>query len=169
MLKHVVKWGLIIGLANLVWLYVSYYFGLHTSGVMLFQIVPLAWLVITIVGMVMALRSLRRAEPGLTYLRGLGAGVLIAMVSAAIAVLMQIGYYKVIHPEWPDYMVQQTREHFTAEGKNEAEVSEAVEAARQTFTLPVYATQSAIGALVLGTLVAAIAMIFLRKRDDASA
>ncbi|MBX3357849.1 MAG: DUF4199 domain-containing protein [Phycisphaeraceae bacterium] len=164
MTRLIITWGLIIGLANLLWLYLSYYLGLHTSGVVLFQIVPIVWLVITTAGMIAALRSIRRAQPDLTYSRGLLAGLLISLITAAIAVLMQVGYYTLIHPKWPEYMVEQTRRHFADLGKSQAEIDQAVETARSTFTLPVYAAQSAISALVVGALITAIAMVFLRAR-----
>lgn len=166
MLKHVLKWGLLIGVVNLVWLYASYYAGLHTSGIAVFQVVPLVWLLLTVFGMVWALRSLRRREPGLSYGRGLAAGFLMSLVSAVVAVIMQVGYFTVIHPAWPEYMIGETRAHFTALGKSEAEVEAAVAQAQQSFTMGMYATQSAIGAVVLGTLVAAIAMIFVRARTS---
>ena len=83
--------------------------------------------------------------------------------SAVIAVLGQVGYFTVVHPAWPDDMVQQTRECFKKQGLSPAEVEEQVVLARQCFELTNYATSSAITAAILGTVVSAIIMLFLKK------
>jgi hypothetical protein len=161
---HALKWGLIIGLASLVWLYVAYYLGLHTNGIVVFQAFMLGWLVITVTGYILALRSIRRLNGTLSFWNGLRAGSLAAVVTALVAVLMQVGYYKVVHPEWPDFMVGQTREHFAAQGMPEAQVDEMVARARRTFTLRNYAIQSALTALITGVVLSGIIMLFLKPR-----
>ena len=92
------------------------------------------------------------------------AGALAAISSAVVAVIGQIGYFKVIHSEWPDYMVEQTRQ-FAAEQHLPIRETEAmVEEARRTFELSKYAIQSAITEFILGVVSSAIFMIFLRSR-----
>jgi hypothetical protein len=164
MIKTAIKCGLAIGVANLVWLYLAYYLGLHTNGIWVFQGFVLAWLVLTVIGFILTLRAVKRANPQLSYLGGLGAGAVAAIMSALVAIVMQIGYYTVIHPEWPEFMAEQTREHFTAQGMSAAEVEQMVEQARGTFTLQNYATTSAITALVTGVVLSAVIMLFLRHR-----
>lgn len=188
-MKFAFKWGVMIGLANLIWLYLSYYAGLHTNGIVVFQMVPLGWLFITTAGYILALRELKRrqcaqlswdvvdtpvgpvyqlhssAPPKFGYWTGVRTGLLIAVITAVIAVLMQIGYYKVINPAWPEYMTQQTREYFSAQGLPQAQIEEQVTQARQTFSLKSYATQSSVIALLAGIVLSAIIMIFLRHKD----
>lgn len=162
--KLIVRWGCLIGLANLVWLYLSYYLGLHTKGLMLFQLVPLGWLLITLAGFFLALRALRSQVTPFRYWVGLRSGLLIALITAVIAMLMQVGYYTVIHPAWPQYMVEQTRAYFSAAGLVGAELEAQIVQARQTFTLASYATQSAASALLGGAISSAVFMIFLRQK-----
>jgi len=157
------RWGLIIGLTNLVWLYLAYYLGLHTNGIMVFQVFMIVWLAITVAGFVLALRAIRHQSESWSYWSGLRSGALVAAVTALVAVVMQVGYYTVIHPEWPEFMAQQTREHFTAQGMSEAQVEQMVEQARSTFTLGNYAIQSALAALITGLILSAIIMLFLRR------
>jgi hypothetical protein len=161
-----VRAGLAIGFVNLIWLYLSYYLGLHTSGPVIFQIVPAVWLVITAAGFVIALRAIRRERGTIGYGAGLRSGLAIAAVTAVVAVVAQAGYFTVIHPEWPAVMVAQTREYFAAQGLPADEVEQRVGEARGYFTLPSYAAQSAGAALVAGAMVSLIAMIFLRRRGD---
>jgi len=162
-MKTALRWGLYIGLANLVWLYLAFYLGLHTSGIGVFQVFMLGWFLLTLTGFILALRAVKRENPALSYWGGLAAGAVAAAVSAVVAVAMQIGYYTAIHPEWPEYMAGQTRQHFTAEGMPAAEVETMVEQARGTFSLGSYAIASAATALVTGVVLSAI-MLFLRGR-----
>ena len=55
--KSALKWGLFIGLANLLWLYLAYYLGLHTSGLMVFQVFMAGWFMVTLTGFILALRA----------------------------------------------------------------------------------------------------------------
>jgi hypothetical protein len=162
--KTAFKWGVYIGIANLIWLYLAYYLGLHTNGIWVFQVFILGWFIVTLTGFVLALRAVKRQNPRLSYLGGVAAGLVAAAVSALVAVVMQVGYYRVIHPEWPRFMVEQTRTHFVAQGMSAEQVDQMVEQARSTFTLGNYATTSAMTALVTGTVLSAVIMLFLRHR-----
>ncbi|GEP44947.1 DUF4199 domain-containing protein [Brevifollis gellanilyticus] len=160
-----VKWGLYIGLANLVWLYMAYYLGLHTSGVMTFQFAMLVWLIITITGFVLCLRAVRRRNPALTYLEGVKAGAVAALVSVIISTMAQIGYVKVVHPEWSEVMVHQTQAHFSSQGMTEAQIQKMTTKAKNSFTLANYALYSGITAMVLGIALPLIVMVFHRSRS----
>jgi hypothetical protein len=164
--KTALAWGLYIGLANLTWLYLAYYLGLHTSGIWVFQAFMLGWFLLTLAGFVLALRAVKRQDPSVGYAGGLGAGVLAALVSAFVAVAAQVGYFTVVHPAWPDVMAEQTRDHFTSQGASAEEVERVVEQARGHFTLTNYAVQSALTALVTGVVLSAIIMLFLRRKPE---
>ena len=156
--------GLGIGLVNLFWLYAAYYLGLHTSGIAQFQVFMVIWLVINIAMYVAGLRLLKQRNPALGYLGGLAAGSVAAAVSAVIAAVAQIGYFKVVHPAWPEFMAELTRKHSTAAGMSPADVLAKVEQTRASVTLVNYAIESAATALVLGVVLSAIIMAFLRRQ-----
>jgi len=164
-IRTAAKWGFIIGIVNLVWLYLAYYLGLHTNGIVVFQIFIAVWVALTFVGFVLALRSVKRPSPSVGYLGGLAAGAVAALVSALVAVLAQIGYFRMVHPEWPQVMEAQTRDHFTAQGLTPEEVEQRVAQAREYFTLSNYATSSAMAALLLGIVLSAVILLFLRRRS----
>jgi hypothetical protein len=65
-------------------------------------------------------------------------------------------------------MAQQTREHFTAQGLSAEDVDLRVQESRNAFTLTNYAVTSAITALVVGTVLSGIIMLFLRRRTSYS-
>lgn len=160
----IVRWGCIIGITNLAWLYLSYYLGLHTNGLALFQIVPIGWLLITLVGFFLALRRFKQQSPHFTYWDGLRNGLLVALITALIAVVMQVGYHTLVFPGWPEYMVEQTRAYFSASGLSGTALEAKIDEARQTFTLSSYAMQSALSALFGGGIISAIMMIFLQRK-----
>ncbi len=163
------KWGLFIGLANLVWLYLAYFLGLHTSGIMVFQVFMLVWLTVTVTGFIFTLRAVKRQNPLLSYWGGIGVGAVAAVVSAVVAVVAQVGYFTVVHPAWPEVMAQQTKAHFTAQGMSPEQVEQMVVQARGSFTLSNYAVASAATALMVGIALSAIIMIFLRRRSAGTA
>jgi hypothetical protein len=167
-MKRAFRWGLGIGLVNLLWLYLAFYLGLHTNGIYIFQIFVLVWFLLTLAGFVLALRAAKRENPSLTYLGGLAVGAGAAFVSAFVAVVMQIGYFKVVHPQWPNVMAQQTREHFTMQGLTAEDVELRVQESRKTFTLTNYAVTSAITALAVGTVLSGTIMLFLRRPSVSS-
>ena len=72
------KWGFIIGLANLIWLYLAFYLGLHTSGIAIFQVFMLIWLIISLIGYILAIRAIHRLDPHGTYWQGLQLGAVVA-------------------------------------------------------------------------------------------
>jgi hypothetical protein len=158
-----IRWGVGIGLANLVWLYGSYWLGLHTSGVARFQWVPGGWFVLTLLGYVLAMR---RVHAGVApdLMKGLSIGGVIAVVCAVIAVLAQVGYFTVVHPEWPAYMVSQTQSYYEQQGLGAEEVATRVAAAREGFTLRRYALQSAVLALCAGVLLSATITVVMMMR-----
>lgn len=167
--RHALVFGLLIGVVNLLWLYLAFFLGLHTNGVMIFQVFMLVWFAITVTGFVIGLRRLRRTSTKWSYWKGLTLGCCIAVVTAVVAVVAQFGYFKVVHPEWPEVMAEQARQYFTQRGDSGEELENNVADAREYFTLGNYATQSAIGAFVLGVGISAVAMIFLRRPIAAAA
>lgn len=74
----------------------------------------------------------------------------------------QVGYYTVIQPAWPDVMARQAREHFVQQGLPEADIALKVAEARQFFTLTNYAVSSAVTALVLGVVLSAVFLAFIK-------
>lgn len=167
--RAALKWGAIIGLVNMLWLYMAYYLGIHTHGPQVFQIQMLVWLILTIAGHIRAIYVITGADPGgVTYSRGLALGCLAALVSAVFAVIAQVGYFTVIHPAWPTYMIEETRKHFEAQHLAKEDIDIELAAAREFFTLKFYAISSFITAFVMGLAISAVTMIFLRKRAVSS-
>ncbi|MEX2580748.1 MAG: DUF4199 domain-containing protein [Verrucomicrobiales bacterium] len=159
------KWGLIIGTANLVWLYGSYYLGLHTRGLLLVQAMVAVNLLVTLTGFILALRDIASDEPGITFLEGLKSGVVIAVVTAVIAAVAQVGYLKLVNPGWTEFMVEETRRHYEASDVPPEQVEAFARQAETTFGLQTYVVQAAVGAFLVGVVFTAVVMAARRLRS----
>ena len=165
-MKNALKWGFLLGIASLIWLYLAYWAGLHTGGMGKFNLFMLGWLALNIIGYVFAMKAIRKSydREAWTWFRGLRLAGAMAATVAAFAIIAQIGYWKVIHPDWPNYLVEQSRIHFEKQGLSETDLQTAVEQTRTALTLPKYAVQSAASHFLLGILLSAITLIFMRDR-----
>lgn len=161
-MKLELKWGLIIGVVNFVWLVGTYYLGMHTRGIAMIQLVTLVSVVVSLFGYVVALRSLIQREPETTYLEGLKSGILVAGVVAICAVLSQLIYHTLVFPGFTDYMVEQTRLFYEAREVPQDVLETLLESARESFGMKSYLIQAGGGAFILGCLFSAVAMGFLR-------
>ncbi|MAS92492.1 MAG: hypothetical protein CMO55_04780 [Verrucomicrobiales bacterium] len=157
------KWGLIIGAANMVWLFGSYYLGMHTNGIGMIQILMFVSMVITLFGYVMALRELVLKQPDTTYIEGLKKGVVIAGVAAAFAVFTQLIYHKLVFPGFTEYMVGETRKFYESQNVPAETLEVLIEGARNSFGLRSYMIQSGAGAFFTGCIFSAIIMAFIRR------
>ncbi len=144
------KWGLVIGAANLLWLYLSFYLGMHTNGIVWVQVMSAISLVITLIGYILAFREFGRCEPGYTFIEGVKTGGLIAVITALVALVTQFGYFQVVHPQFTDYMVEESRKWAETHGQTPEQITEFLKAARQNFGFTSYLVQSAVGALFFG-------------------
>lgn len=158
------KWGLIIGLANMGWLYASFLFGLHNSGIGLMQVTVAMSFFISLAGYAFALRSITWAEPELSFLEGMRSGVIVAGIAAVLAMISQVVYFQWINPGWTDYMVAETRKHFSAMGLDATQVEEMAIQADKSFGLNSYVIQAGLGALISGIVFSALVMGVIRLR-----
>ncbi len=155
------KWGIITGLAGMIWLYASYYLGLRSNGIALVQV---AWLIgglISLAGYTIGLRAIKKQDPELEYLEGIRSGAIIAGILAVFAAIAQVGYFKVIDPNWPTYIVSEVLTHY-----KEIEFSaEALADIRKSYSLGSTLIKSSLGTVISGIVITAVIMLFVRKRS----
>jgi len=160
-----IKWGVILGLVYIVWLYLSYFLGLHTDGITKVQIVVLVSLFFSAIVLFLGLLAARKEDSGLSYSEGLKSGAIISLIGGLIAACGQFGYFTWIHPEFTEYMVEISRQHFEGQGIEGKDLAEALEGARASFGRNSYMVQSGVGLFVTGILISAVLMMFLRSRQ----
>jgi len=152
------KWALIFSIMGLIWMVLEKLSGLHSTYIdyhlyltNLFAI-PAIWV------MVLALRDKKNKDyhGTMTYKQGLVSGTILSIIIALLSPLTQWVTSYVITPEYFPNVIQRSVElgYYSTTAEAEAQ-----------FNYPNYALQGAIGALIMGILTTAIAMIFIRSKD----
>lgn len=156
--KIELKWALIFVIMTLLWMVLEKVTGLHDQYIdyhlyltNLFAI-PAIWV------MVLALRDVKKSfySGQMTYRQGLISGVIISIIIALISPLTQWIISYVITPEYFPNVIKRSVELGYFKTTAEAEAN---------FNYPNYAKQSAIGALIMGIVTTAIAMIFIKSKN----
>ncbi|MDP2237723.1 MAG: DUF4199 domain-containing protein [Bacteroidales bacterium] len=153
------KWAIIFSIMGLLWMVLEKLSGLHSTYIdyhlyltNLFAI-PAIWV------MVLALKNKKRSfySGQMTYQQGLISGIILSVIIALISPLTQWITSYVITPEYfPNVIKRSVELGYYA----------TTEEAQANFNFKNYAIQGAIGALVMGFLTTAIAMIFIRTKKS---
>jgi hypothetical protein len=153
------KWAIIFSIMGLLWMVLEKLSGLHSTYIdyhlyltNLFAI-PAIWV------MVLALKNKKRSfySGQMTYQQGLISGIILSVIIAMISPLTQWITSYVITPEYfPNVIKRSVELGYYA----------TIEEAQANFNFKNYAIQGAIGALVMGFLTTAIAMIFIRTKKS---
>lgn len=152
-----IKWALIFTIMGLVWMVLEKLCGLHSTYIdyhlyltNLFAI-PAIWV------MVLALKDKKNSfyHGQLSYKQGLISGVILSVFIALLSPLAQWITSYIITPEYFPNVIKRSVElgYF-----------ETTAIAEARFNYKNYAIQGAIGALVMGIITTAIAMIFIKSK-----
>ncbi len=152
------KWAILFSVMTLLWMVLEKLCGLHGKYIdyhlyltNLFAI-PAVWL------MVLALKDKKKNfyKGQMSYRQGLVAGIILSVFIALLSPLTQWITSYIITPEYFPNVIKRSVE--TGYFKTTAE-------AEANFNYPNYAKQGTIGALVMGIVTTAIAMIFIRTKN----
>lgn len=159
-LKIEIKWAIIFTVVTLIWMVLERVSGLHDKYIdyhlyltNLFAI-PAIWM------MVSELRDKKKNfyNGQITYKQGLLSGIILSVFIALLSPLGQWVTTYVITPEYFPNVIKRSIELGYYSTTAEAEAN---------FNYKNYAIQGAVGALMMGILTTAIAMIFLRTKKTA--
>ncbi len=159
-MKGPIRWGLILGSAVAVLSFVFGLLGWHRTFEMSFVFLAVAILT-NVVTVVFCLRE-RAATDG--WLSQVGNGLLVGLVGS---VIIFIGSWLVTTVVFPDYFAEMAdgyRETYAGMGLSESEVADLVEATANTSSVK-SAFDGVIGTMATSLIVAAIAGVWLRKKD----
>ncbi len=157
-IKLEIKWAVIFTVMALLWMVLEKLCGLHGKYIdyhlyltNLFAI-PAIWV------MVLALKDKKKNfyNGNMSYKQGLISGIIISVFIALISPLSQWIISYVITPEYFPNVIKRSVELDYYKTTAEAEAN---------FNYLNYAKQGAIGALVMGIVTTAIAMIFIRTKN----
>lgn len=149
------RYALLISFTMLLWLAVEALVGLHDKYIQWHPVVTMFALVIPIVFSRMAIKEKREALGGqISFKQAFITGLIIASLTALLAVPSQVVFHMWINPDFFDSMIAAAVAHGIG----------ASEAAKY-FNLTSYMVQSAFGSLIFGSLLALVmAFIFRTKK-----
>lgn len=151
------KWSIIFSIVGLVWMLLEKLVGLHSTYIDYHMYLTNLFAIPAIWVMVLALKDKKRNFYGgqMTYVNGLVSGLVLSAIIAAFSPLTQWITSFVITPEYFPNVIKRSVELGYYKTTAEAEA---------VFNYKNYATQGLMGALGMGVVTTAIAMIFLRTK-----
>jgi len=154
------KWALIFSVMTLVWMALEKLSGLHGQYIDYHLYLTNLYAIPAIWVMVLALKRKRDLTYGgvMSYKQGFISGTILSIIIAAISPLTQWITSYVISPEYFPNVIKRSVELGYYATTAEAEAN---------FNYANYAVQGLIGALLMGIVTTAIAMIFLRAKKEA--
>lgn len=155
--KIELKWALIFVIMTLLWMILEKVSGLHDKYIDYHLYLTNLYAIPAIWVMVLALKDIKKSFYGgqMNYKQGFISGVIISIIIALISPLTQWIISYVITPEYFPNVIKRSVELGYFKTTAEAEAN---------FNYPNYAKQSAIGALIMGVVTTAIAMIFIKAK-----
>lgn len=156
-IKIEIKWAIIFSLVGLLWMVLEKLSGLHGTYIDYHLYLTNLFAIPAIIVMVMALKDKKKNfyDGQMNYKQGLVSGIVLSVIIALISPLTQWVTSYIITPEYFPNVIKRSVEIGYFKTTAEAEAN---------FNYQNYAIQGAIGALVMGIVTTAIAMIFIRTK-----
>jgi hypothetical protein len=157
-IKIELKWAILFSLMTLLWMVLEKMAGLHSKYIDYHLYLTNLFAIPAIILMVLALKDKKKHfyKGNMTYKQGLITGIILSVLIALISPLTQWITSYFITPEYFPNVIKRSVELGYYKTTAEAEAN---------FNYINYAKQGVIGALLMGIVTTAIAMIFLRTRD----
>ena len=156
--KIEIKWAIIFSVVGLLWMLLEKLVGLHSSHIDKHMYLTNLFAIPAIVVMVLALKDKKMNSyvGQMNYKQGLISGTVLSIIIALFNPLTQWITSTIITPEYFPNVIAYSVETGYHKSLEEAEAY---------FNLKNYMFQSTIGALIMGVVTTAIAMIFIRTKD----
>ncbi|MFK7970186.1 MAG: DUF4199 domain-containing protein [Bacteroidia bacterium] len=152
---HEIKWGVIFTVVSLLWMVLEKMFGWHDELISKHPIYTNIFAILAIAIFVFALLEKRKKLGGfMTWKEGFVSGLIISVVAMILTPLSQVITHKVISPSYFPNAIQ-----YSVESGNATQAE-----AEAFFTLPSYMMQSALGAIIMGAVTAAIVALILQRK-----
>ncbi|MFZ4582749.1 MAG: DUF4199 domain-containing protein [Paludibacter sp.] len=157
-IKIEIKWAIIFSIAGLLWMLLEKLSGLHDKYIDYQQYITNLYAIPAIWIMVLALVDKKKNfyEGKMSYKKGLITGIILSVIIALFSPLTQWVTSYVITPEYFPNVI-----------KRSVEIGyyKTIEEAQANFNFLNYVKQGLIGALLMGIVTTAVAMIFARTKN----
>ncbi|TQD36994.1 DUF4199 domain-containing protein [Haloflavibacter putidus] len=157
-IKIEIKWAIIFSIVGLLWMLLEKLSGLHSTYIDYHLYLTNLFAIPAIIMMVMALKDKKKNfyNGKMNYKQGLVSGIILSIIIALLSPLTQWITSYVITPEYFPNVIKRSVELGYYSNTEEAQAN---------FNYKNYAIQSAVGALIMGVVTTAIAMIFIRTKS----
>ena len=158
-------YALVMAIAQIVMNLVGFFLGYQTDKISSgtwFGFVPL---VVSIVVLTLGIKAVRDEQEGgyMTYGKGVGTGVLIALYSSLIGAVYTYIHFTYVNPTFGDYMIEASRVKWAAAGMSESNM-EGAERFMRTLFKPLYQSILALVlGFVFGTIFSLVVAAFLKR------
>lgn len=161
-LKIEIKWAIIFSIIGLLWMVLEKITGLHGKNIDYQMYLTNVFAIPAIIIMVMALKEKKKKFYGgqISYKEGLISGIILSLIIAVLSPLTQWITSYVISPEYFPNVIKRSVELGYYRTTVDAEAH---------FNYKNYATQGAIFSFIMGVATTAIAMIFIRTKNNKNA
>jgi hypothetical protein len=156
-LKIEIKWAILFSIMTLLWMVLEKLSGLHSTYIDYHLYLTNIFAIPAIWFMVMALQEKKKVyyDGQMSFKQGFISGLILSVIIALLSPLTQWIISYVISPEYFPNVIKRSVEIGYFKSTAEAEAN---------FNYSNYAKQGAIGALIMGIVTTAIAMIFIRSK-----
>lgn len=169
-MKTYLTYGLAMAIASLLLTLALFFAGYHSDPdkVQSAQLtLTLAGLAISVVGIALGTKARRTEVPATEpfgYGRALGAGVMIALFSAAFGTIVHLTYTQAINPDFNEVLVQGQMAKLEADGLPASQIEAAEAVMRKMMHPALQAVFGLVGGTLYGTIIALITSIFFRRQ-----
>ncbi len=158
-IKIEIKWALIFSIMGLLWMVLEKALGWHDEHIDQHMYLTNLFAIPAIIVMVLALKDKKKNfySGRMSYMDGFKSGLILSLIIAALSPLTQYITSTIITPDYFANAIKASVElgYFATTAEAEA-----------NFNLENYMMQGAIGALIMGVVTVAIAMIFIRSKTE---
>lgn len=156
-IKIEVKWVILFSIVTLLWMLLEKLFGLHGKYIDYHMYLTNLFALPAILMVVLALKDKKNQhyDGHMNYKQGLVSGILLSSIIAVLSPITQWITSFVISPEYFPNVIKRSVELGYYQTKAEA---------ANMFNYQNYAIQGFFGALIMGIITSAIAMIFIRNK-----
>ena len=165
-------YGLMLAVSNIVLTLVFFFVGYQTDKMLQGRwIVSLVPLVVTIIVMWLGIKAAREEakDRSLSYGKGVGTGVLIALYAGLIGAVYTYIHFTFINPNFADYAIDMARQQWIARGMSDSQMASAEGFTHMMYKPAVLAILGAILSPLIGLVISLILSAFLKRQPAAIA
>ena len=165
-------YAVVLSVTNIVLTLVFFFLGFQTDkmaqGTWIAGLLPFAVMIIVTWLGIKAVRE-EAKDKSLSYGKGVGTGVLIALYAGLIGAVYTFVHFTFINPNFADYAIDVARQQWAAKGMGDSQMDGAEKFMRIVYKPVVMAIMGVILSPLFGLIISLILSIFLKRKPAATA